>query len=193
MKATPTALPEVLLIEPRVFSDARGSFFESFSAARYADAGIPGPFVQDNVSVSHRGVLRGMHLQHPNAQGKLLHVLEGEVFDVAVDVRVGSPTFGRWVGEYLSAENRRQLYVPPGFAHGFLVTADRAIFAYKCSEYYQPAAERSLRWDDPSIGIAWPSREVVLAEKDRAAPALEEIPRELLPAYDAGTPARRAR
>ena len=156
MRATALSIPEVVLIEPNVFGDARGFFMESFSVARYAAAGIAGPFVQDNVSRSRRGVLRGLHLQNPHAQGKLVSVLEGEVFDVAVDVRVGSPTFGRWVGEYLSAENHRQLYVPAGFAHGFVVTSDDALFSYKCTEYYRPETERTVRWDDPAIGVEWP-------------------------------------
>ena len=174
MRVTPLAVPEVLLVEPTVIGDARGFFMESFSVRRYADAGIPGRFVQDNVSRSRRGVLRGLHLQHPHAQGKLVSVLEGEVFDVAVDVRVGSPTFGRWVGEYLSAENHRQLYVPPGFAHGFVVTSDDALFTYKCTDYYRPEAEHSVRWDDPAIGIAWPGAGFTLSERDRHARTLAE-------------------
>jgi dTDP-4-dehydrorhamnose 3,5-epimerase len=172
---TPLALPEVLLVEPRCFGDARGYFMESYSARRYADAGVPGPFVQDNVSRSGRGVLRGLHLQHPQAQGKLVSVLLGEVFDVAVDVRVGSPSFGRWVGEYLSSANHRQLYVPPGFAHGFVVTSDDALFSYKCTDYYRPDVERSIRWDDPRIGIEWPVREPIVSEKDRAAATLDAV------------------
>jgi dTDP-4-dehydrorhamnose 3,5-epimerase len=183
VKVTELALPGVVLVEPRVFGDARGFFFESFSAARYAEAGIRAPFVQDNVSYSQRGVLRGLHLQHPHGQGKLVHVLRGEVFDVAVDVRVGSPTFGRWTGEYLSADNRRQLYIPPGFAHGFVVTSDDALFVYKCTDYYHPEAERSVRWDDPTIGIVWPLRDVELSAKDRAAPELAAVAPTLLPTY----------
>jgi dTDP-4-dehydrorhamnose 3,5-epimerase len=185
VKVSETALPGVLLVEPKVFGDARGFFVETFSAARYAAAGIHAPFVQDNLSFSARGVLRGLHFQHPHAQGKLVQVLRGEVFDVAVDIRLGSPTFARWVGEYLSAENRRQLYVPPGFAHGFVVTSDEALVAYKCTDYYNPACERSLRWDDPNIGIDWPTRDVVLSGKDRDALALKEISVEELPSYSA--------
>ena len=166
-----------------MFGDARGYFLESFSAERYADAGIPGPFVQDNVSLSARGVLRGLHFQHPFSQGKLVYVLRGEVFDVAVDVRVGSPTFGRWVGEYLSEQNKRQLYIPPGFAHGFVVTSDDALFVYKCTQYYRPEADRGVSWKDRSIGIEWPVRDVSLSSKDEAAPALEDIPAALLPVY----------
>lgn len=177
MRVTPLAIREVLLVEPAMFGDARGFFMESFSARRYAEARIPGPFVQDNLSRSRRGVLRGLHLQHPFAQGKLVSVLEGEVFDVAVDVRVGSPTFGRWVGEYLSAENHRQLYVPAGFAHGFVVTSEDALFSYKCTEYYHPETERSVRWDDPRIGVAWPDVGVPfeLSAKDRAGVPLEDL------------------
>lgn len=183
MKVLTTKLPGVLVIEPAVFGDARGFFMESYSAKRYAEADILGPFVQDNVSLSQRGVLRGLHLQHPYAQAKLVHVLRGEVFDVAVDLRTDSPNFGEWVGEYLSQENRRQLYVPPGFAHGFLVTSDEALFVYKCTEYYHPEAEQSVRWDDPRIGIKWPTRDVFLSEKDSSALPLDDISAELLPSY----------
>ena len=183
MKVTPTALPEVLVIEPKFFGDARGYFFESYSARRYAEAGITATFVQDNVSRSRRGVLRGLHYQHPHGQGKLVGVLEGEVFDVAVDVRRGSPTFGRWVGECLSADNKRQLYLPPGFAHGFLVTSEEALFAYKCTDYYHPETERSIRWDDPRIGIEWPIAGPVVSAKDHVAVTLDDMPAELLPAY----------
>jgi dTDP-4-dehydrorhamnose 3,5-epimerase len=184
VKVTPTALPDVLLVEPRAFGDARGYFFESYSARRYAEAGIPAAFVQDNVSLSQRGVLRGLHFQHPYDQGKLVGVLRGEVFDVAVDVRRDSPSFGRWVGECLSAENKRQLYIPPGFAHGFLVTSDEALVAYKATEYYHPEAERSIRWDDARIGIAWPIDGPVLSTKDDVALTLDAMPGEFLPALD---------
>ena len=177
-------LPEVLLVEPIVHGDARGYFFESFNASRYAAVGIEGPFVQDNVSRSGRGVLRGLHLQHPDAQGKLVSVLEGEVFDVAVDVRVGSPRFGRWVGMSLSADNMRQLWVPPGFAHGFLVTSAEVLFSYKCTRYYRPETELCLRWDDPRIGVAWPMRDVTLSAKDRAGVALDALEPTALPRYD---------
>ena len=183
MKVTRTRIPEVLVVEPRRFGDARGYFYESFSAERYAYAGIAGPFVQDNVSWSERGVMRGLHIQHPYSQGKLVSVLQGEVFDVAVDARAGSPTFGQWAGETLSHENGRQLWVPPGFAHGFLVTSAHALFAYKCTEYYHPECERSIRWDDGDIGIEWPSGEVTLSEKDRAAPMLADVDQELLPRH----------
>lgn len=181
MKVLTTRLPDVLLIEPTLFADERGYFMESFNSQRYVEAGVCGPFVQDNISFSHRGVLRGLHLQHPHDQGKLVQAIRGEVFDVAVDLRRGSPTFGAWVGEYLSEENNRQLYVPPGFAHGFLVTSDEALFAYKCTDYYWPDAQHSVRWDDPQIGIAWPSCDVVLSAKDRHAPTLASMASELLP------------
>ena len=183
MKVTETSLPDVLLVEPKVFGDGRGFFMESFSVARYAEIGIRAEFVQDNVSRSSRGVLRGLHYQHPHGQAKLVWVLEGEVFDVAVDVRVGSPTFGRWSGEYLSADNKRQIYIPAGFAHGFVVTSDAALFLYKCTDYYHPEAERSLRWDDPRIGIEWPTSNVELSAKDREAPLLDAIAPDLLPPY----------
>lgn len=183
MNVIETKLPGVLLLEPKVFGDPRGFFFESYSAQRYAEAGIPPCFVQDNVSFSRRGVLRGLHFQHPHGQGKLVGALLGEVFDVAVDVRAGSPTFGRWVGEYLSQENKRQLYIPPGFAHGFLVTSDEALFAYKCTDYYHPDAERSIRWDDQRVGIEWPVDGPVVSAKDDVAVMLDAIAPELLPPY----------
>lgn len=183
MKVTQTALPGVLLVEPRVFGDARGFFSESYHAERYAAAGIAGRFVQDNVSLSRRGVLRGLHVQHPHAQGKLVQVLRGEVFDVAVDVRAGSPTFGRWAGEYLSAENKRQLWLPTGFAHGFVVMSDEALFAYKCTDYYRPETERTIQWNDPRIGVAWPIVDVVLSAKDRDGVPLADVPPALLPPY----------
>jgi dTDP-4-dehydrorhamnose 3,5-epimerase len=184
MKVTTTALPEVLLVEPDVFGDGRGYFLESFSASRYEAAGIRGPFVQDNLSFSRGGVLRGLHLQHPRAQGKLLSVYQGEVFDVAVDLRVGSPRFGRWVGERLSSENGRQLWVPPGFAHGFVVTSAHALVAYKCTQYYSPETEICLRWNDPGIGIAWPVDDVSLSPKDLAGLTLDAIDPVNLPRYD---------
>jgi dTDP-4-dehydrorhamnose 3,5-epimerase len=183
VKVTPTALPDVLLVEPKVFGDVRGYFFESYNARRYAEAGIAATFVQDNVSLSQRGVLRGLHFQHPYGQGKLAGVLRGEVFDVAVDVRRGSPTFGRWVGECLSSENKRQLYIPPGFAHGFLVTSDDALLAYKCTEYYHPETERSIRWNDARIGIEWPIAGPVLSTKDDVAVTLDAMPDQFLPAF----------
>ena len=151
MKVIDTVLPGVLVIEPNVFGDARGWFMESWQQARYAEAGLPEVFVQDNQAYSRQGILRGLHAQHPHGQGKLVQVLVGEVFDVAVDIRGGSPQFGRWFGERLSADNRLQMFVPAGFAHGYCVLSDEALFAYKCTELYHPETEFSVRWDDPEI------------------------------------------
>jgi dTDP-4-dehydrorhamnose 3,5-epimerase len=175
MKVTPLAIADVLLIEPDVFGDARGFFLEAFNARRYREIGIDLPFVQDNVSLSARGVLRGLHFQQPNAQGKLVQVLSGEVFDVAVDVRPGSPSFGRWVAATLTGTNHHQLWLPPGFAHGFVVLSESAMFAYKCTAFYDKASERSVRWDDPDIGIRWPVSDVQLSDKDARAPLLREL------------------
>jgi dTDP-4-dehydrorhamnose 3,5-epimerase len=176
MKATPTALPEVLILEPTVFGDERGFFLESFNQQAFdAAVGHHVDFVQDNHSRSQRGVLRGLHYQlPPHAQGKLVRVVAGAVFDVAVDIRAASPTFGRWTGTVLSAENRRQLWIPPGFAHGFLVLSDSADFLYKTSGYYAPQAEAAVRWDDPELAIEWPLGDRVpqLSAKDAAAPLL---------------------
>jgi dTDP-4-dehydrorhamnose 3,5-epimerase len=175
MKLTPTSLAEVVLIEPEVFEDARGFFLESWHARKFAAAGIDAAFVQDNHSASSRWVLRGLHYQLRRPQGKLLRVVQGEVFDVAVDVRRSSPTFGRWVGTRLSAGDRRMLWVPPGFAHGFLVLSERAEFLYKCTEFYDPADERALLWSDPAVGIAWPLPphvDPIISTKDRVAPRL---------------------
>lgn len=186
MNVVPTRLPGVVVLEPRVFRDDRGHFFESYSQDRYASAGLPERFVQDNVSYSRAGVLRGLHYQQPNAQGKLVTVLRGEVFDVAVDVRQGSPTFGQWVGVTLSADNGRQMYIPEGFAHGFLVTGDCAVFHYKCTTPYDQPSEGSVLWNDPDLGIAWPLREPLLSPKDADAPRLADIPDHRRPPYDAG-------
>ena len=181
MKVSGTSLPGVLLVEPTVFGDARGSFMESWNAWRYAALGIDLPFVQDNVSRSGGGVLRGLHLQHPSAQGKLVQVLSGEVFDVAVDLRHGSPHFGKWTGAILSPANARQLWVPPGFLHGFCVLGDDAVFAYKCTDYYSREAEIGVIWNDPDIGIDWPLTDPVLSEKDAVLPRLADIPAQRLP------------
>jgi dTDP-4-dehydrorhamnose 3,5-epimerase len=151
-----TRIPDVILIEPKVFADPRGFFFESFQKQRFIEAGIAFDFVQDNHSSSERGVLRGLHYQIRQAQGKLVRVIAGEIFDVAVDIRRSSPTFGQWVGDLLSAENHRMLWVPPGFAHGFYVTSERAEVLYKATDYYAPQWERSLLWNDPALGITWP-------------------------------------
>lgn len=170
MKFTPTGIPDVVLIEPRVFADPRGFFLESWNAKTFAGAGLDLAFVQDNHSKSSRGTLRGLHYQMRQTQGKLVRVTQGEVFDVAVDLRRSSPTFGRWVGVTLSADNHRMLWVPPGFAHGFYVTSERAEFLYKCTELYDPTSERTLVWNDPQVGIDWPlvdGSELLLSDKDR--------------------------
>jgi len=180
-------LEGVLLIEPLVFTDERGHFREAWSRDRYAAAGLPSEFVQDNVSCSHRHVLRGLHYQWPSPQGKLVTVLRGEVFDVVVDIRYGSPTFGRWAGFTLSAENARQLWVPEGFAHGFLALTEDALFAYKCTAPYTPAAEGTVRWSDPALAIEWPTASPRLSAKDAAAPLLAEIAPERLPRYEVKT------
>lgn len=187
MKVTPQALKEVLLIEPKVFGDGRGYFKETYHAERYREAGMMLPFVQDNLSRSRKGILRGLHLQNPRPQGKLVTVLEGEVFDVALDVRAGSPTFGQWVSALLSAENHHQLWVPPGFAHGFAVTSETALFFYKCTDLYEPKSELGVAFDDPALGIPWPVTEPLLSEKDKQNPTLAQIDPALLPAYR-GTP-----
>ena len=185
MKVIPTALPGVMIIEPRVFGDDRGYFLETWSTAAYEKAGLPTDFRQDNLSYSAVGVLRGLHYQFPTAQGKLVSVIRGEVWDVAVDIRVGSPTFGKWVGETLTAASGRQLYIPEGFAHGFLVTGtEPASFAYKCTTGYDPVGQCSVVWDDPEIGINWPTTAPLLAPKDRDAPRLSEISQDLLPRYN---------
>jgi dTDP-4-dehydrorhamnose 3,5-epimerase len=181
MNVIETALPGVLILEPRVFRDQRGSFVESWQRDRYRDAGLNVEFVQDNVSVSHRGVLRGLHFQHPGPQAKLVTALTGTVFDVAVDIRVGSPNLARWVGVELSGDSLRQLYVPEGFAHGFLVLSETACVSYKCSRHYEPAHDRGVRWNDPEIGVEWPMDQPILSAKDFQAPRLAEIPPESLP------------
>jgi dTDP-4-dehydrorhamnose 3,5-epimerase len=173
MKVAPTAIADVCVIEPRVFEDERGFFFESYNRRALQAAGIDAAFVQDNHSRSRRGVLRGLHYQIEHAQGKLVRVIEGEVYDVAVDLRRRSPTFGRHVGVNLSAANRRMLYIPPGFAHGFLVVSDAAEFLYKTTDYWYPEHERTLLWRDPALGIAWPDGiEPLLAPKDAAGAPL---------------------
>jgi dTDP-4-dehydrorhamnose 3,5-epimerase len=174
MRATPTAIPEVLILEPKVFGDDRGFFFESFNARAFEQAtGLKCEFVQDNHSKSAKNVLRGLHYQIQNPQGKLVRVVQGEVFDVAVDLRKSSKTFGQWVGHILSAENKKQLWVPEGFAHGFLVLSQTAEFLYKTTDYYSPEHERSLLWNDPALGIDWPlDGPPILAPKDAAAKPL---------------------
>lgn len=186
MNVVETELPGVLIVEPDVFGDARGFFMENWNGARYEEHGIKDHFVQDNLSFSSHGVLRGLHFQNPKGQGKLVSVLAGEVFDVAVDIRVGSPTFGLWTGVTLSAENKRQFWVPPGFAHGFVVTAENALVSYKCTDYYAPEYDGSILWNDPGIRIEWPVESPSLSEKDRAAPPLAGMPEERLPRYAGG-------
>jgi dTDP-4-dehydrorhamnose 3,5-epimerase len=183
MKVIETELPGVVIVEPRVFQDPRGFFMESWNQRRYADAGLPAEFVQDNLSYSARGVLRGLHFQNPRAQGKLVHVLQGEVFDVAVDIRRGSSTFGRWTGVTLSGGNKRQFYIPEGFAHGFCVTSETALFAYKCTDFYAPEDEGTILWNDPDVGIEWPVDEPLVSEKDARGSRLSDIPADRLPTY----------
>jgi len=183
MKLVSNDLPDVIIIEPKLFGDARGYFVETWNQARYLASGMPATFVQDNVSKSTRGVLRGLHFQNPKSQGKLVTVLEGEVFDVAVDVRLGSPTFGRWVGVVLSGDSKRQVFLPPGFAHGFCVTSDWALFTYKCTELYAPEAEHGIAWNDPDLGIRWPVALPTLSAKDSTFGRLRDLPRNELPVY----------
>jgi len=176
-----TALPGVLIIEPDVFQDTRGYFMETYHRGKYADNGLKQTFVQDNISYSQRGALRGLHYQHPHAQGKLVQAVRGRIFDVAVDIRRGSPTFGRWTGEYLSDRNNRQLFVPGGFAHGFCVVSEDALVMYKCTDLYAPECEGGVLWSDPDIGIDWPVAEPLLSEKDARYPYLRDIPPATLP------------
>ena len=185
MKIFDTKIPEIKIIEPRIFGDERGFFYETFQAKRYEELlGIQDAFVQDNYSRSQKGVLRGLHYQSKQTQGKLVSVLAGEVFDVAVDIRVGSPTYGMWVGVILSAENRRQFWVPKGFAHGFYVLSPMADFAYKCTDYYHPESELSISYLDPELAIDWPLEgEIQLSAKDSAAKPLNRIDTQLLPRY----------
>jgi len=170
----------LLLIEPKVFGDSRGYFMETWNMAKYEQAGIRQRFVQDNISVSRQGALRGLHFQNPNSQGKLVSVLQGEVLDIVVDIRLRSPTFGQWEGVQLSSENKRQFYIPPGFAHGFAVVSETAMFHYKCTELYSPKDELTIRWNDPDIGIAWPLKDPIVSDKDTKGLLLKEVPRERL-------------
>lgn len=185
MKIIETKLPGCVIIEPAVFGDERGFFFETWNADRYGEHGLPTQFVQSNVSSSAQGVLRGLHYQWPNPQGKLVSVLEGEVYDVAVDIRRGSPHFGQWAAVVLSAANKRQLWIPEGFAHGFAVLSERAIFSYLCTAQYDKAADAGVRWDDASIGIDWPISEPLLSDKDAKAPLLADVAAERLPTFPA--------
>ncbi len=183
MNVRQTELPGVLILEPQVFGDQRGYFLETWSSTRYGDARIAGPFVQDNVAFSYKGVLRGLHFQHPRSQGKLVQALSGEVFDVVVDVRAGSPTFGRWVAGRLSEENHRQIYIPPGLAHGYCVVSETALFSYKCTDFYSPASEMGIIWNDPDLNIDWPIAAPVVSAKDACCPRLRDIPERNLPRF----------
>jgi dTDP-4-dehydrorhamnose 3,5-epimerase len=176
-----TDLPGVLLIETRTFPDERGYFVESWNERRYRELGIDRPFVQDNLSRSRKGVLRGLHFQEPSPQGKLLSVLQGEVWDVALDIRVGSETFGRWTAVTLSEANGRQLFIPEGFAHGFVALSEGTLVSYKCTDYYDPACEEIIRWDDPDLAIEWPVRDPLVAMKDRNGARLRDMPSARLP------------
>ena len=181
MKFLPTELPEVILVEPDVYRDDRGFFLETYQTRRYRDGGIPDVFVQDNHSRSTRGALRGLHAQFPRAQGKLVRAVEGEIFDVAVDARKGSPRYGKWVGATLSDENFNQLWVPPGFLHGFCVLSDVAQVEYKCTEFYHGEDDLSVAWNDPEIAIAWPIADPMLSKKDGKAPSLGDVQDRLVP------------
>lgn len=181
MKIIETSLPGALIVEPRVFGDARGFFYESYNKDAFREAGIVAEFVQSNVSRSSKSVLRGLHYQWPNPQGKLVSVLEGDVFDVAVDLRLGSPTFGQWTGAMLTADNHRHFWIPEGFAHGFCVLSDFATFTYQCTALYDRSADAGVRWNDPDIGIDWPVSRPLLSEKDEKAPGLQEVASGQLP------------
>lgn len=183
MKLVATSLPGCLVIEPAVFGDARGFFYETWNAERFAEQGLPRQFVQSNVSSSAKGVLRGLHYQWPRPQGKLVSVLEGEVYDVAVDIRRGSPTFGRWAAVVLSAENKKQFWIPEGFAHGFAVLSERALFSYLCTDVYVKEADAGIRWNDADVAVDWPISAPALSGKDEVAPFLKDIPTERLPVY----------
>ena len=184
MKVIPTEIPDVLLIEPAVFGDSRGFFLETYHGSRYRDHGVATDFVQDNLSYSQKNVLRGLHFQWPHPQAKLVQVLEGEVLDVAVDIRRGSPTFGESVNQVLSSANKHQLFIPAGFAHGFFVLSETALFMYKCSDYYNPAAEKGILYSDPEIAIAWPEGVPILSKKDADYPLLADLSDEDLPPYE---------
>lgn len=183
MKLQKTTLPGVIIIEPKIFGDSRGFFFESFQSDRYAEHGITRPFVQDNASRSAKGVLRGLHHQQHHTQGKLIYVTRGQVFDVAVDIRFGSPTFGQWTSAILDDVDHRQLYIPPGFAHGFCVLSETADFFYKCTDYYDPTSEITVLWNDPDIGIQWPIKNPMLSDKDKIGKPLKDFSSNQLPKY----------
>ena len=188
MKVIPAELPGLIIIEPAVFVDERGFFMETWKKEYYASSGLPSVFVQDNLSFSKKGVLRGLHFQYPDLQGKLVYVLQGEVFDVAVDIRQSSLTFGKWFGIFLSAFNKRQLFIPEGFAHGFCVTSESALVAYKCTNSYKPQTQYGIHWDDKKIGIGWPITNPILSEKDKSLPTLNELSVDFLPDYRSTQP-----
>lgn len=183
MRIIKTDLPDCVVIEPKVHGDDRGFFYESFHRDRFAEAGLELDFVQANVSRSDRGVLRGLHYQWPNPQGKLVSVLDGEVYDVAVDIRHGSPTFGRWAAAVLSSDNKRHFWIPEGFAHGFAVLSDQATFTYQCTALYDREADAGIAWDDPDIAVDWPIAQPVLSAKDQRAPRLRDVPPARLPSF----------
>lgn len=183
MQRVPTSLPDVWELQPKVFRDPRGFFLETYSRKRFAEIGIHENFVQDNHSKSSQGTLRGLHYQLRHAQAKLCRVIEGEAFDVAVDIRVGSPTFGKWTSVLLSAEKQNQIFIPAGFAHGFVARTETVQFLYKCSEFYDPRDEHGIRWNDPGLAIAWGVSNPLISEKDAKYTALAEVPHENLPRY----------
>jgi dTDP-4-dehydrorhamnose 3,5-epimerase len=183
MKIIETELDGVVVIEPNVFNDQRGYFFETYNQNRYQEAGIKSNFVQDNLSFSKKGTLRGMHYQHPHDQAKLVQVIQGEVFDVVVDIRRESPTFGKWIGQNISDENKQQIFVPEGFAHGFCVLSETALFHYKCSDFYAPECEGGIHWSDPDVAIDWPLDSPMVSEKDGAFSRLKDIAKDFLPSY----------
>jgi len=183
MKVIRTEFKEVLILQPDSFSDNRGYFMETYHRERYEQLGIRTSFVQDNLSYSVKGTLRGLHYQYPHGQAKLVQAIRGEIFDVAVDIRLGSPSFGKWVSIVLSEENKRQLYVPAGFAHGFCVLSETALVYYKCSDFYAPKSEGGILWCDPAIGIGWPISDPLLSEKDNAYSSLSDVPEGRLPLY----------
>lgn len=183
MRVVASALPGVVVVEPLVHQDSRGLFFESFHQVKFSEAGIRAQFVQTNVSRSAKGVLRGLHYQWPHPQGKLVNVLEGEVYDVAVDIRRGSPTFGQWVGVVLTSDNHRHLWIPEGFAHGFCVLSEYATFTYQCTTFYDPTADASIRWNDGQISVDWPVSNPLISDKDAKAPYLADVTANRLPTF----------
>jgi len=186
LKIRETKLTGLLILEPDVFCDSRGYFLETYNNSRYSNSGIRQNFVQDNISFSKKGVLRGLHFQNPHPQGKLVQVFSGSVLDVAVDIRIGSTTFGCWHSEILSNENYRQLFIPGGFAHGFYVLSETAVFSYKCTDFYNPSAEGGVIWNDPDLDIDWQTDQPILSPKDAAYPRLKDIPRQRLPIFQEG-------